>query len=32
MRSWSPLAIKVGWVILDRSAGVERPHRLIAFS
>ena len=32
MRSLSPLAIKVGWVILDRSAGVERPHRLIAFS
>lgn len=25
MRSWSPLAMSVGWVILDRSAGVDRP-------
>ena len=32
MRSLSPLAMSVGWVILDRSAGVERPHRLIALS
>ena len=28
MRSLSPLAISVGWVILDRSAGVERPQLL----
>ncbi len=28
MRSLSPLAIRVGWVIFDRSAGAERPHRL----
>ena len=32
IRSWSPLAISVGWLIPDRSAGVERPHRLIALS
>ena len=32
MRSLSPLAIRVGWVIVDRSAGAERPHFLIAFS
>ena len=32
IRSLSPLAIKVGWVIFDRSAGAERPHFLIALS
>ena len=30
--SLSPLAISVGWVIVDRSTGVDRPHRLIAVS
>lgn len=28
IRSLSPLAIKVGWVIFDRSAGAERPYLL----
>jgi hypothetical protein len=32
MRSFSPFAINVGWVIADRLAGVERPQRLIALS
>jgi hypothetical protein len=32
IRSLSPFAIKVGWVIFDRSAGAERPHFLIALS
>jgi hypothetical protein len=32
IRSLSPFAIRVGWVIFDRSAGAERPHFLIAFS
>ena len=32
IRSLSPLAIRVGWVIFDRSAGAERPHFLIALS
>jgi hypothetical protein len=32
IRSWSPFAISVGWMIADRSAGVERPQRLIALS
>ena len=32
MRSWSPLAMSVGWVIVDRSSGVPRPHFLMAFS
>src|SRR5438093_9022221 len=32
IRSLSPLAIKVGWVIFDRSSGVPRPHFLIVFN
>jgi hypothetical protein len=32
MRSLSPLAIRVGWVNVDRSDGVERPYFWIAFS
>ena len=32
MRSWSPLAIRVGWVNVDRSEGAERPNFWIAFS
>ncbi len=32
MRSLSPLAIRVGWVNLDRSEGAERPNFWIAFS
>ncbi len=32
MRSWSPLAISVGWVNVDRSDGAERPNFWIAFS
>ena len=32
MRSWSPLAIRVGWVNVDRSEGAERPYLWIAFS
>ena len=32
IRSLSPLAIKVGWVIFDRSAWADRPHFLIALS
>ena len=32
MRSLSPLAIRVGWVNVDRSDGAERPNFWIAFS
>src|SRR5436309_1087235 len=32
IRSLSPLAMRVGWVSLDRSSGVPRPHFLIAFN
>ncbi len=32
IRSLSPLAIRVGWVSLERSSGAPRPHALIAFS
>ena len=32
MRSWSPLAIRVGWVNVDRSEGADRPYLWIAFS
>src|ERR671911_2239281 len=32
IRSLSPLAIKVGWVIFDRLAGAEQPHFLIVLS
>ena len=32
MRSLSPLAINVGWVTFERSAGADRPHFLIAAS
>lgn len=32
IRSWSPLAMRVGCVITDRSDGAERPKRLMACS
>src|ERR1700746_2359258 len=32
MRAVSPFVINVGWVIMDRSADVERPERLVALS
>src|SRR5213592_96213 len=32
IRSLSPLAMRVGWVIFDRSSGVPRPHFLIDFN
>jgi len=32
IRSLSPLAIKVGWLTFDRSAGAERPQFWIALS